>query len=763
MNQTVRRSFLLFVVLLAAGCFMFYRWESTEAAANGNDSNSAKTAKRAQPTPTFNKEVVRIFQQNCQSCHHPGDIGPFSMMTYAETRPWARAIREQVATRKMPPWKPATGCVDLKDSRGLTQEEINTIVAWVDGGSPEGAAADLPAPITFPDGWPLGEPDYVADIGADFTPPQGKDTYRCFSVPASALRGDRYLQGMDVRPGNRKIVHHVIAYPDPGGKSVALDAAEPGPGYTCFGGPGFDLSTSVNDVIAGKSFMLGGWAPGIRGYFSPEGAGTKMPGGANDRVVIQMHYHPTGEPETDRTAVGFYFAKKPVQKNLLLLPLVNTTFTIPAGAKEHVVTQNFDVPALMAGKVVGVTPHMHLLGKNIKVEITRPSQPTECLINVPAWDFNWQGAYLYKSPVTAPGGSNVKLTCTFDNSTDNPFNPNNPPKAVRWGEETTDEMALAFIAFTLDLFSVTPSSPQLSGVEVDANGVLSATGSGFQTAADIEINGRSLRDSRDEAATLSTKLTSPELWKVHAPPGQTVDVTVINPDGVRSPAVKFTRSGSALAVSAVSAANFSADALAPEAIAAAFGTNLATATVVASTVPLPTELAGTKVRVNGELASLFFAAPSQINFLIPPTAQTGNAVIEIIAANGALSRGTLNLSSVAASLFTSNASGTGAPAAVATKDGVNYTSVGNADGTSNLLDVGDYLVLFGTGMRKASAASVRITIGGRDAAVQYIGSQGGFAGLDQINTQIPAGVTGLVDVVVSINGKATNTVKVRVR
>ena len=763
MNQIAKRSFLLFVVLLAAACFTFYRWESAEAAANGNDSNSTKTTKRAQPTPTFNKEVVRIFQKNCQTCHRAGDIGPFSMMSYTETRPWAKAIREAVLSKRMPPWKPAAGCVELKDARGLSQEEINTIVAWVDAGSPEGALSDVPAPVTFPEGWPLGEPDFVADIGTDYTPPQGKDTYRCFSIPASALRGDRYVQGMDVHPGNRKITHHVIAYPDPGGKSVALDAADPGPGYTCFGGPGFDISTSVNDVIAGRSFMLGGWAPGIRGYFAPEGAGTKMPGGANDRVVIQMHYHPTGEPETDRTSVGFYFAKKPVQKNLLLLPLVNTSFAIPAGAKEHVVTQNFDVPALMAGKVVGITPHMHLLGKNIKVEITRPNEPTQCLINVPGWDFNWQGAYLYQSPLTAPGGSRIKLTCTFDNSAENPFNPNTPPKVVRWGEETTDEMALAFIAFTLDLFSVTPSTPQLSGVDVDANGVLTATGSGFQTAADIEINGRSLRDSRDTAATLSTKLTSPEMWKVYAPPGQTVDVTVINPDGVRSSALKFTRSGTARTVSAVSAANFSADALAPEAIAAAFGTNLATATVVANTTPLPTELAGTKVRVNGELAPLFFVAPSQVNFLIPPTAQAGDAVIEIIAADGSLSRGTLKLASVGASLFTSNASGTGAPAAVVTKNGVNYSTVGNPDGTSNLLDVGDYLVLFGTGLRKASLASTRITIGGRDAAVQYIGSQGGYAGLDQINTQIPAGITGLVDVVVSINGKAANTVKVRIR
>ncbi|MBS1788604.1 MAG: hypothetical protein JST85_12825 [Acidobacteria bacterium] len=765
MNQTVKRSFLIVAVLLATVSLALLHWESSEAAAiSGNgEPEVAKTAKRNQQIPTFNKEVIRIFQKNCQTCHHPGDIAPFSLMEYQQARPWAKAIREAVLIRKMPPWKPMPGCGEFRDARGLSQEDINTIVAWVDGGSPEGAAADFPTPLVFPDQWPQGQPDFVAAMDEDFTPLQGKDTYRCFSIPASSLRGDRYLQGLDVRPGNRKIVHHVIAYPDPGGKSVALDAAEPGPGYTCFGGPGFDISTSVNDIIAGKSFMLGGWAPGVRGYFAPEGAGTKMPGGPNDRVVLQVHYHPTGEPEADRTSVGFYFAKTPVQKSLLLLPLVNTSFSIPVGAKDYVVTQNFDVPALMSGKIVGVTPHMHLLGKQIKVEVTRPNEAAQCLINVPNWDFNWQNAYLYQSPISVPANSRVKLTCTFDNSTDNPLNPNTPPKVVRWGEQTTDEMALAFIAFTLDLFSVTPSSPQLAGVQVDGNGMLTVTGSGYQTAADIEINSRRLGDSRDESTTLSTKLFSNEMWKVYAPPGESVKVTVINPDGVRSPSLTFTRAGTARAVSAVSAANFSGESLAPESIAAAFGTNLATATVVATSTPLPTELAGTKVRVNGELAPLFFVAPSQVNFLIPPGAQSGSAVIEILAADGSLSRGTINLSSVSPSLFTANASGSGAPAAVVTKDGVNFSAVGNADGSPNPVDVGDYLVLFGTGLRKASASTVQITIGGNFAPVQYLGAQGGYAGLDQINTQIPAGVTGLVDLIVSINGKAANTVKLRIR
>ncbi len=764
MNRTAKRSLLVLALITAAMFLAVNQWKPQAAPVVSDAYDSpANTAKRTQATPTFNKEVVRILQKSCQTCHHPGDIAPFSMMTYQETRPWAKAIREAVIVRRMPPWKPAPSCGDFRDVRSLTQDEINTLTAWADGGAPEGNSADLPAAMEFPDGWPLGAPDFIATPDEDFTPPQGRDTYRCFSVPVSSLRGDRYVQGIDVRPGNRKVVHHVIAYPDPGGKSIALDAKEPGPGYTCFGGPGFDISTSVNDVIAGRSFMLGGWAPGARGYFAPEGSGMKMPGTANDRVVLQVHYHPTNEPETDRTSVGFYFAKVPVQKNLLLLPLVNTSFTIPAGAKAHQVTQNFDVPALMAGKIVGVTPHMHLLGKQIKVEITRPNEPTQCLVNIPSWDFNWQGAYLYQAPITAPGGSRVRLTCTFDNSADNPLNPNSPPKPVRWGEETTDEMALAFIAFTLDLFSITPSTPQLTDVAVDANGTLTVSGSGFQGAADIEINGHSLRDSKDDPATLSTKLTSAELWKVYAAPGQPVNVTVLNPDGVRSAARSFIRSGSATAITAVSAASFNGEILAPEAIAAAFGANLSNATMTANSTPLPTELAGTKVRVNGLLAPLFFVAPSQINFLVPAGVQTGSAVIEITSAAGAVARGTINIATTAPSLFTSNASGQGAPAAIATKDGVNFQSVGNADGSANPIDAGDYLVLFGTGLRNAAPVTVKITIGGREVSVQYIGAQGGFAGLDQINTQIPTGVSGLVDVVISINGKAANVVKVRVR
>jgi uncharacterized protein (TIGR03437 family) len=241
-----------------------------------------------------------------------------------------------------------------------------------------------------------------------------------------------------------------------------------------------------------------------------------------------------------------------------------------------------------------------------------------------------------------------------------------------------------------------------------------------------------------------------------------VNVTVLNPDGVHTLARTFVRQVTARALAAVSAANYSPDSLAPEAIAAAFGTNLATGFVVAGSTPLPTTLGGTSLRVNGVPAQLIFVAPTQINFILPAGTLTGSAVVEVVSGDATLSRGIVNLASAAPSLFTSNAQGTGAPAAVATKDGLNFHLVGNADGTPNALDAGDYLVLFGTGIRKAPKQTVKITVGGIEAPVLYSGPQGGYAGLDQINTQLPFGISGIVDVVVSINGKAANTVKVKI-
>jgi uncharacterized protein (TIGR03437 family) len=701
-------------------------------------------------TPTFNQEVVRLFQKHCQTCHHPGDIAPFSLMTYKESRPWARAIREQVITRQMPPWQPVPGCGEFLDARQLTQAEINTIVAWVDGGSPEGNAADLPAPLTFTDGWPLGTPDVVLTPDAEYEPPKTGDTYRCFSIP-TALRGDRFISAVGVNPGNRRIVHHIIAYPDPTGVSEQLDAREPGPGYTCFGGPGFN-----------NTGLIGGWAPGQRGYQAGEGNGIKL--SKNSRVVIQVHYHPTGETERDRTSVGLYLANAPVKKELQVQALANRTFTIPAGEKRYQITANSTSPANAGTHLVAVSPHMHLLGREIKLELTPPGGATQCLININDWDFQWQGTYNYQRPIAMPGGARIQMTGVYDNSTDNPLNPNMPPKPVQWGEETTDEMFLAYLSFTLDAETRVLSAPQLHSVQLDANGELQVNGAGFQPGADIEINGRRLSDTREgSASTAATKLLSSDMWRVFAAPGQTVNIAVINPDGVRTTTQSFTRTGTAQVLAAVSAASYSTDALAPEGIATLFSSRLATTTAAAVRTPLPTTLGGTTVRVNGLLAPLFYVSPLQINFQLPPALQSGEAVIEVLAGDNTLSRHTVMLGATAPGIFTANQQGTGAPAALATKDGVTMFGVGNPDGTPNALDAGDFLILFGSGWRRAPSALVKLTIGGVEAPILYAGAQSEYVGLDQLNTQLPTGLTGIVDVVLTVNGKTANVVKVRIK
>ncbi|MFN0121823.1 MAG: hypothetical protein ACKV2V_15120 [Blastocatellia bacterium] len=699
-------------------------------------------------SPTFNKEVVRILQKNCQTCHHPGDIGPMSLMNYQDASAIARSIKAVTQSKRMPPWKPVAGCGDFQDSRALSNEDIATLASWADAGAPEGNPADMPPPLTFNDNWPLGTPDLVLTPDEEYTPPVSGDMYRCFTIPTE-LRGDRLVSAIDVKPGNRRIVHHVIAYLDPTGASLALDQKDPGPGYTSFGGPGFSNNS-----------ILGGWAPGGRGYAAGQGNGIRVV--KNSRVVIQVHYHPTGAAEKDLTQVGVYFARTPVKKEMQLLPLVNQNFTIPAGEKSYPVTASFTSP--LPARVVAITPHMHLLGRQIKVEMTTPGKPADCLVNIDNWDFQWQGTYLYQNPVQISPGSRLTLTAVYDNSASNPLNPNSPPKPVRWGEATTDEMALAFIGFTLDGVDLSLSSPQLSNVTQDQNNNLVVSGTGFLAGADVEINGVRLSDTKVESdASAATKLLSPQLWRVGAAPGQNVDVTVINPDGVRTAAKSFVRGGAAMAMAMVSAASYARDNTAPEAIVAAFGARLSTGQASANTVPLPTTLAGTSVRVNGLLAPLFFVSEQQVNFLIPPGTQTGPGVIEIMASDGTLSRAAINVNSAYPSLFTANSSGAGAPAAIATSDGVSYQPAGNADGTPNPIRPNDFLVLFGTGFRRAATGTVKIRIGNVEAPVFFAGAQAGFVGLDQINTQIPAGVNGTVDLVVIINGVPSNTVRLNVK
>jgi hypothetical protein len=390
--------------------------------------------------PTFSNEVVRIFQNRCQTCHHPGDIAPFSLMTYADAAPHADAIKYMTQTRQMPPWKATPSCGEFAEARVLGDDEIDTIAKWVDNGAPQGNIADLPPQKNFDGGWALGQPDLVLSYSEPYTPPVARDMYRCFPMPTTVPE-DKYVSAIDIKPGDPTTVHHVIAYLDGSGSaSQKLDEADSGPGYTSFGGPGF----SVDSLSA----TLGGWAPGARPTLLPDDVALLMP--AQSRVVLQVHYHPHGiKTVPDTTQIGIYYAKKKPNRIVRILPLVNQSFTIPPNDPNYkVATIPFSLP--FPTHLYFIAPHMHLLGRKMHVTATLPTGSQKCLINVDDWDFNWQGLYQYKDPVAIPSNTKLAVEAYYDNSTDNLRNPNNPPKPVSWGEQTTDEMCIAFLGFTID-------------------------------------------------------------------------------------------------------------------------------------------------------------------------------------------------------------------------------------------------------------------------------------------------------------------------
>ena len=383
---------------------------------------------------TFNKQIAPILYANCTTCHHEGEVAPFALSSYEDARKRAKQIAMVTESRFMPPWKSDEGREKFHDARRLSNQEIGLLAQWARDGAPRGTEPEPVAP-TFAKGWRLGEPDAVFKADAAYTlSAEGDDVYRCFVLPTN-YDSDRYISAFQVRAGNAKIVHHVIAYLDTQGRGREHDAKDDGPGYTAFGGIGF-----------APSGWVGGWAPGIAPQPLPDGVGILLPKGAD--IILQVHYHPSGKSESDLTQLGIYFCKTPVDKRMRVAPVINPALKIPAGEANHLERAGFTSTEDMT--VLQVTPHMHWLGRSMLVTATPPNAPTQKLVNVPDWDFNWQTVYAFQKPLRLPAGTQVKVEARYDNSPKNPLNPNTPPKDVKWGEQTTDEMCLAFLGYTLD-------------------------------------------------------------------------------------------------------------------------------------------------------------------------------------------------------------------------------------------------------------------------------------------------------------------------
>ena len=396
--------------------------------------------------PTFHKDIEPLFQQHCQNCHHPGAIGVISLMDYENVSRHVRDIGVQVSTRGMPVWKPVAGVGSFENTNVLTQAEIDLVTQWVQAGGVEGDPKDAPPTLSFPDGWTLGEPDLVMTVKAPFTVAPGDDVYRCFSLPTN-LPKDTYISAVEIRPGNSAIVHHAVVYPDPLGQSLGLAGKDPSASYNCFGDAGVNTGTAP---------FLGAWAPGVTPSRTPPGVAMQLTAGT--RLAMQLHYHPAGIGGTDQSQLGLYFAKGPVDKLLRQAFLLNTTFTIPAGDSNHLVTAS--TAMAQARHAVSVFPHMHLLGRTVQAEAATADGSVIPLLQIADWDFNYQNIYQYREPMALPANSTFRFRETFDNSDDNPRNPNFPARAVSWGESTFDEMAVVGLGFTIDSEHLLP--PQIS-------------------------------------------------------------------------------------------------------------------------------------------------------------------------------------------------------------------------------------------------------------------------------------------------------------
>ncbi len=380
--------------------------------------------------PSYCRDVAPILWKNCVICHRPGEVGPFSLLTYRDAAKRAGFLAEITDSGRMPPWKAHLGAGVFLDTLRLDDRERTTLRQWAEAGAPEGDLSDLPESPKFVDGWQIGRPDYAYTVAEPFPiPADGPDLYRSYVIPLP-LERDQQIVGFEFRPGNRRVVHHAKLFVVPPGSKLDSgslrdrDAADPGPGFASSGSA--DLGQPA----------IWEWTPGTIPRPFPEGAGKRIKSGSE--VVLFIHYHPTGKPESDRSTIGIFLNQRPIQRWITGIPMGTTDIDIPAGAKRHRVVVRATLPA--DAHAFTLMPHAHLLLREMTLTVTRPDGGTQRLLWIDDWDLNWQGQYHFVRPVPLPKGTVIELVGIYDNSADNPRNPNSPPRRVRFGPASTDEM-----------------------------------------------------------------------------------------------------------------------------------------------------------------------------------------------------------------------------------------------------------------------------------------------------------------------------------
>lgn len=381
--------------------------------------------------PTFNRDVAPIVFKHCAGCHRPGQVAPFSLLSYREVKKRAGLVRQVVASRQMPPWKPREGHGEFAEARRLTRAQIETISRWVDAGCPEGSARDLPALPRFREGWQLGTPDIVLRMPKPFRiPAEGPDIYIHFVLPVELPPG-RYLRGIECRPSNPRVAHHAVAVFDHTGTARELNRIAGGQGYRNSGGPGF-VPLSIFPI----------YVPGQTPRLFPTGASMPIPPGTD--FVLEMHYHSSGKEEVDQTEVGLYLTRQPPTRSMLGVMLSTAEIDIPAGDSQYTVSDHFELPVDLLADAVW--PHLHFLGKEVRAWAELPNGWVERLLWIDDWEFNQEETYRFCRPIRLPKGTIVRAEWRYDNSAANPRNPSRPPKRVRHGEGSEDEMAVLWLS-----------------------------------------------------------------------------------------------------------------------------------------------------------------------------------------------------------------------------------------------------------------------------------------------------------------------------
>jgi len=395
---------------------------------------------------TFHEDVLPILQNRCQGCHRPGEAAPMALLTYEQARPWAKAIREAVLSKKMPPWHGDTPHGKFVNDRRLPESEIATLTAWADAGAPEGDRKKTLPALQFSEGWRIGTPEAIVEMPAEYTvAATGTIQYTWIVVP-TGFTEDRWVEKLEVRPGSRNVVHHIVVMSRPPGSNY-MKAAQSGIPFVPTRNPikpGVDKGIGVFNFLNNAVEIVGVYVPGGDPYETKSGQARLIKAGSD--LVFQMHYTANGKETPDRSKVGIVFAKEPPKERVVNTFIMNPNLRIPPGAPDHEIQANVTVHADVT--VNSLFPHMHVRGKGFEYRAHYPTGESELLLSVPKYDFNWQTTYYFTNPVRMPKGTRIQAIARYDNSPNNPHNPD-PKAEVTWGDQTWEEMLAGFVDFVI--------------------------------------------------------------------------------------------------------------------------------------------------------------------------------------------------------------------------------------------------------------------------------------------------------------------------